>query len=343
LKITMIHRSNTAVGYYRLWMPAKWLGLMEGWNVTRFPSWATFDRLLVLPKASVDLEAEAAGSDVLVYQWGYSPQEVAAMQAIRQATGAPSLMDLDDDVLAVPEGHQSYPAFKPRTPDECLQMVTLPVEAVPLFAARGWRVGRRPDGVNVAVRQVALDFPTTFKEGVQAFDGIVASPPAISRSYWPLLAPGAAMYEAPNCFDPEDWAHVTPAPERAYPTILWAGSNAHGDNVMVAFEGLRRLARKVKDLRVVVLGAKLPVWDKLGLPIDYLGWVGWHGYHETLASTGAWVGIAPMTDEPFNHAKSHIRWMEYALAGLPCVGSPSPEFEKWAAPAYVSASTPDER
>lgn len=38
------------------------------------------------------------------------------------------------------------------------------------------------------------------------------------------------------------------------------------------------------------------------------------------------IGIAPLSDQPFNHAKSWIKMIEYAAAGVPAIGSPAPEY-----------------
>jgi len=38
------------------------------------------------------------------------------------------------------------------------------------------------------------------------------------------------------------------------------------------------------------------------------------------------IGVAPLTDTPFNHAKSWIKPLEYAAAGIPFVMSKSPEY-----------------
>jgi len=40
------------------------------------------------------------------------------------------------------------------------------------------------------------------------------------------------------------------------------------------------------------------------------------------------VGIVPLTDIPFNHAKSYIKGLEYAAAGVPFVASWSPQYEE---------------
>jgi len=40
------------------------------------------------------------------------------------------------------------------------------------------------------------------------------------------------------------------------------------------------------------------------------------------------VGIVPLTDIPFNHAKSYIKGLEYAAAGVPFVCSYSPQYDE---------------
>lgn len=40
------------------------------------------------------------------------------------------------------------------------------------------------------------------------------------------------------------------------------------------------------------------------------------------------IGIAPLSDKPFNHAKSWIKAIEYASAGVPFVASNAPEYER---------------
>jgi glycosyltransferase involved in cell wall biosynthesis len=38
------------------------------------------------------------------------------------------------------------------------------------------------------------------------------------------------------------------------------------------------------------------------------------------------IGVVPLVDIPFNHAKSYIKGLEYAAAGIPFVASPLPEY-----------------
>jgi hypothetical protein len=40
------------------------------------------------------------------------------------------------------------------------------------------------------------------------------------------------------------------------------------------------------------------------------------------------VGVAPLSDMPFNHAKSDIKLLEYSASGIPWVGSDLPAYHK---------------
>lgn len=55
------------------------------------------------------------------------------------------------------------------------------------------------------------------------------------------------------------------------------------------------------------------------------------------------VGIVPLTDIDFNHAKSFIKGLEYAASGIPFIASPSPEYKYFAEQGVGRiASTPAE-
>jgi hypothetical protein len=59
--------------------------------------------------------------------------------------------------------------------------------------------------------------------------------------------------------------------------------------------------------------------------------------------SGFEVGLVPLTDIPFNHAKSTIKGLEYAAAGIPFVAHASPEYQRLADLGVGRiASTPEE-
>lgn len=85
-------------------------------------------------------------------------------------------------------------------------------------------------------------------------------------------------------------------------------------------------------------------WDKTGVPqdrvevqemvpiLDYPG-----------LFSGFEIGLVPLTDIPFNHAKSTVKGLEYAAAGIPFIAYPTPEYQRLADMGVGRlASTPEE-
>jgi glycosyltransferase involved in cell wall biosynthesis len=66
-----------------------------------------------------------------------------------------------------------------------------------------------------------------------------------------------------------------------------------------------------------------------------------HDYFQALSSID--VGIVPLAPTPFNGAKSPLKGLEWAAAGVPFVASPTREYERLAAQGVGTiASSPDE-
>lgn len=62
----------------------------------------------------------------------------------------------------------------------------------------------------------------------------------------------------------------------------------------------------------------IPEWRVTTTPIVFI-----HEYPSTLLFD---IGIVPLNDIPFNHAKSNIKGLEYAASGIPFVASALPEY-----------------
>ena len=85
-------------------------------------------------------------------------------------------------------------------------------------------------------------------------------------------------------------------------------------------------------------------WQKAGVPEDLVSTYPMRpilDYPQLF--DGFQIGIVPLTDIPFNHAKSTIKGLEYAAAGIPFVAAASPEYVRLADLGIGRvASTPDE-
>lgn len=107
----------------------------------------------------------------------------------------------------------------------------------------------------------------------------------------------------------------------------WGGSvHSHADDLPVVGNAISRLVAEGHRFRVI--GPDVGVREAFRLrsredfeatgPIDLAFWIA------GVALLG--VGIAPLSATTFNRAKSWLKPMEYAAAGVPCVVSPSPAY-----------------
>lgn len=109
-------------------------------------------------------------------------------------------------------------------------------------------------------------------------------------------------------------------------TIGWAGSPTHEMDWAVAKREITRLVANHAGVRMGFIGARFPQ----GMPRDRVSWTPWQQdmgrYYDHLLSTFD-VGVAPLAHHPFNEAKSHLKALEYAAAGIPSVVSSEAPYE----------------
>ncbi len=136
----------------------------------------------------------------------------------------------------------------------------------------------------------------------------------------------------PNYSDVADWDGIPNAardPEKV--VIGWAGSITHDSDLKMMMPALGRVVEKHSNVHVELLGGIVPGklaeftkgWSKDAKKRVQMkfGCQAWDKY-PALMKEQAWdIGIAPLVDDEFNKGKSHIKWMEYAMCGTPCVAS----------------------
>ena len=103
MKALMLHSENSAVGYYRIWQPAKYLK-KSGWDVARIK-----DEFHVMPIDGEDSwESLGEGSDIIVAQRPEQTENVAMFMAMREHFNAPFVYEIDDNIYDVAESSTSY-------------------------------------------------------------------------------------------------------------------------------------------------------------------------------------------------------------------------------------------
>ncbi len=236
---------------------------------------------------SFDPELPREKIDVVVVQRhgipGFTVQDAADMvRAIRKA-GAKLVYDIDDDLLL------AHPVHKV---EDYLRQV-------------------RPVGRFLA----------------READLIICSTPTLAERFAPFETPKAVWR---NAIDDRMMIGTRPpaASSRAAPVVVgYAGTPTHLPDLLSVTEGLRKtLGPRAGEVSLDFLGVA-DIEKLTALFGDLLAAAprhakGYRDYFRDMQKKSGWdVAIAPLQDTPFNHSKSDIKFLEYAVFGVPGVYS----------------------
>lgn len=127
----------------------------------------------------------------------------------------------------------------------------------------------------------------------------------------------------PNYVDMDRWILPYLPNESGKIRIGWAGSITHLEDVRIIVEPIRRICREFKNVQLVVIGDPRVGTLFEGLPVETMLGVPFEAWPAKLFSMRLDIGLAPLRDTLFNKCKSNIKWIEYSLASIPGVYSPT--------------------
>lgn len=106
-------------------------------------------------------------------------------------------------------------------------------------------------------------------------------------------------------------------------TIGWAGGIRPDSDVAMMAQAWREIARKYPHVTFVIQGhhAKTFYEQVPNERIAMLDWMPIHSYPAGLKNVD--IGCCPLSNTPFNRAKTYIKAMEYAASGAAVVASPT--------------------
>ena len=289
------HGRLGGVTYYRLQVPKRYLESL-GYEVDLFgKDFAQHVYKDVRNKNDVE-ELKSAYRD-FIFQYDLVISKVidnkiagALLIESCKRTKTPLVIDIDDNFLAVTADQPAY--------------------------RKGYAPGGEP-------RANACAF-------VSMADAIFASTQPLADYYTNFITsrwgscPPAFVLE--NSYCAEDWKDKT----KTNKVIGWAGSITHDQDLRMVLPALYNILKKYDDYTVELVGGftKDNFKDKYNPPTWFWdrvkfqnGTLGWDGYTDLLANLDWRLGLAPIIDNDFNQSKSHIKWQEYALVGIPCVAS----------------------
>jgi len=121
----------------------------------------------------------------------------------------------------------------------------------------------------------------------------------------------------PNYLEAARWGQLQPArAERSKPRVGWAGGVGHTGDLELIVDMVRDTAAEVDWVFFGLCPEALkPVVKEFhpGVPLDQ--------YPAKLAALDLDLAVAPLEDNAFNEAKSHLRLLEYGILGYPVICS----------------------
>lgn len=234
------------------------------------------------------------GFDVFWTSYFSNAPIAAAIFYHAQKHGKKVILDIDDNYLDIPESNLLYDKFQEKKHDRAFLSASLSLA----------------DAISVSTVPLQQRLDQHFKERH-----------GLDKKF----------IHIPNMNDLNDW-QVTPAPLHQDRFVIgYSGSNSHRDDFAMVIPAIRDVMKKHKHVWFEVMG--LLAMEDLknylyGFTDDMLMRVALVGATPTFKEYPSWlaerpwnVGIAPLVDTPFTRSKSHIKWMEYTMVGMPVVAS----------------------
>ncbi|MDI6787537.1 MAG: glycosyltransferase [Planctomycetota bacterium] len=334
IKVGMFHSENSAVGYYRIWQPAKWLEKLGLAEVRRIP-----DDMSQIPIEKADridnigpcgsFAEYGEWADVLVFQRVNTIEQYSCIEAIRKVYNKPIIFELDDNISHVDRRHIQYDVFKRKNITDVYDIVCVPAGEARRFKKRQI-VAVQIDPSRIGYRRLIMR-----KEGAEGLDVVwLTENMAISANAifttCELLKHVLSKFNRnihilKNCIDFEMWDPLPPVRDKRKVIIGWAGGGQHKPDLQLVCGIIGDIIGKYPNVnfhwgrcrepRLMDLAKKYP------RQVRYFSGVPFQKYHTQYARWNFDIGIAPVWDTPFNRCKSNIKYLENAARKIPTVAS----------------------
>lgn len=279
LRILMLHRQASAVGYYRTQLPARVLRA-AGHEVV-CPS-ETHDRLLRSEDDEDFVKAQAGRFDLIIVDRTVRFQDLKHFAALRHVNpGSRMIVDFDDDFANVPPWNPSWGSFQSGQQYREAGHAHLKLSELATVSTEPLRKAFERKAHAIRVCHNMID--------PKDWTGLPTNRARGSDGHLRVLYGGASGH-----FGDLDVARAGIEAVIEKPPVPFR---------LICFGALpfwlHEASRKYPG-RVVALP-----WVPFG---DYPAAVAWGGFD---------VALAPLQDHPFNVAKSNIKWLEAAVQGIP--------------------------
>jgi len=165
----------------------------------------------------------------------------------------------------------------------------------------------------------------------RAADAMTVATPALAEMY-ARFNPNIHIIR--NYLNWEMWKNVTPVYEREFRKIRvgWMGSYDLRQGDLKQLSWLGKWLERNPNVEFVAASGDSRVHDILNVPQGQRVTTNKVNFRDMdLADITATfdIGLIPLDRIPFNEAKSHLKGMEYAACGIPCIATPTESYRHW--------------
>lgn len=168
---------------------------------------------------------------------------------------------------------------------------------------------------------------TVLRETVELADVLTVSTPALAEAYG---HPNTVVL--PNFLNWPDWADIEPVYEKDRELrVGWFGAlNWRGRDLECLRGVIGPWLERNPGVKFVAVGGGDEAHDYLGIPADRritVPYAKFPGHTATVPEID--IGLVPLRPGLFNECKSHLKGMEYAACGIPCIAYPTEPYRGW--------------
>ncbi|HDK42238.1 MAG TPA: glycosyltransferase [Candidatus Moranbacteria bacterium] len=289
VKVLFIQANEYASGLYRIGHIAEALEKLNGEIVVDY-----FNR----GDSADNFLFRIGGSDVIVFQL-QTDAMIAEIIPVCKEAGIPVVMDMDDDLLNVPEWNPSY-----------------------------FDLGRKfsnafisNDGRKMNVKN-NIEKLKTIRQILRDVSLITVTGKGLRNAY--------SRYNKvkilPNSVDPKK---IKPSKRSGMFSkkvrIFWQGSQTHLADLGNIKGVVQRVTEQFPEVQWMIWGSMYKNFATfMGIPEDRVETketVPFADYYKQLRKIKMDIGICPLIQHSYNECKSNIKWLEYSLCGIPTVAT----------------------
>jgi glycosyltransferase involved in cell wall biosynthesis len=291
VRVFMIQANDFASGYYRMEIVAEWL--------KKYSTKIEVD-FYKRGEPAKNLLWRMGGADIVMFQLQVNTL-IAQIIPICKANGIKVVMDMDDDLLNVPEWNPAYFMMGRKF----LPFHKEPTTGAPMDLKKN---KERLENLTKMLRDV--DLITLTGKGLRneysKFNKVKIIPNAIDPTIVKESKRSGGLFDKKL-------------------RIFWQGSPTHAADLHSIKNVIQTITNKYPHVEWVVWGSQYEDFAKwMEIESDRvvsIPTVPFKDYYKKLASLKMDIGIAPLADHDYNKCKSNIKWIEYAMCGIPAVCS----------------------